>query len=122
MDVLQCSRDLKKTQLKYDEQISKLVENLEEHALKRQVDYKECEELARHAGRMANRWRKMTSVSVEAFAEFDNEMKIDSQNIKNIQFLIDGHSRDCETLDNENTNLNNLISVMEQVISTVDKQ
>jgi hypothetical protein len=122
MDLTRYNSDLKRIQVKYDDQITKLINNLDQQASKKQYDYKECEELSRHAGRLTNRWRKLASLSVETFIEYDSEIKLDKQKIQKLEFESQNLTTFTDTLNQENENLANLVEVMSQVIAKVEAE
>lgn len=59
-------QNLRKVQMKYDALLARLMEGLEQHAAKRQSDYRECEELARCTGRMSR-----YLITQKRFSKFD---------------------------------------------------
>ena len=61
------SSRLKRVQIMYEQQITRIVSDLDQRSLERQRDCKECVELSKAAGRMTQRWRNLTSLSVEKF-------------------------------------------------------
>eukprot|EP01033_Poteriospumella_lacustris_P015537 gene15537-11118_t len=66
--------ELRKIQAQYEGKIFALVDALDQYSLNRGSDYKESEQLARHAAKMCSRWKRLTSLTVEALVELDNEI------------------------------------------------
>lgn len=66
--------ELRRIQAHYEGKIFALVDALDQYSLNRGSDYKESEQLARHAAKMCSRWKRLTSLTVEALVELDNEI------------------------------------------------
>lgn len=122
MNTGQFNSDLKRIQIQYDEKITALIENLEQYSSKRFYDYKECEELARNAARMNLRWRRMTSLTLEALMEFESENKFDALKIQDLESTRQDTAVNIDQMKAENEKLLNLISILEQVCSKMDSK
>lgn len=114
--------ELKRVQIQYDEQITQMIENLQNHSSKRYFDYKECEELARNAARMNLRWRKMTSLTQETLMEFDNENRFDMMKIRNLKLNLEETSEHYCKAKSENEQLLNLLAIVEQVVGRLESK
>ncbi len=71
--------DLRKIQASYETKIFNLVDQLDQYSLNRGSDYKECESMARQAAKMCARWKRLTSLTVEALVELDHEIVNEEQ-------------------------------------------
>jgi hypothetical protein len=71
--------ELRKIQSIYETKIFKIVDHLDAHASGRSSDYKECENISRHAAKICARWKRLTSLTVEALVELDHEIMKEEQ-------------------------------------------
>lgn len=109
--------ELKRRQIAAERQMMRLVEQLDTHAGMKQPDYKECEELSRQSGRLCSRWKRLTSLSVEALVELDNEITMEQTE----QSLLDQGRKEYEAMaqndEEEIKQLQNLVSMMQHFVS-----
>lgn len=64
---------LKQQQLKYEELLMPVIESLDQQALLRKVEFKECEALSSSIGRLLQRWKRLNVMSIEAVVELRYE-------------------------------------------------
>lgn len=120
MDINQQYRivsEFRRIQIKYDALLNKVIEGLEERALKRQSDFKECEELSRFVGRTNNRWRRTTSLMVEAHTEFRNELEAELNEINALENKLNEHKTMLDNVNTENESLKKLIETLQERIN-----
>lgn len=109
--------ELKRRQIAAERQMMQLVDQLDTHAGMKQPDYKECEELSRQSGRLCSRWKRLTSLSVEALVELDSEITLEQTE----QSLLDQGRREYEAMaqkdEEEIKQLHNLVLMLQHFVS-----
>lgn len=105
--------DLRKVHMKYDSQIHRIITDLESHAANRHSEYKECEELARQSGKITSRWRRITSLAVEAFTEFNTELEFEIAEIRMLEAKLAAHDIVTKNAQNDNVEMQRLIDSLQ---------
>lgn len=109
--------DLRKSQIASDERIQDVIVRLDEAAKLRNSDYKECEGLSKHAGKMSNRWRRLTALTVEGLVELDREILHEETECAHLKHSIEESSSQMQDLEQEVKSMENLVGLMRYFIS-----
>mmetsp|Transcript_28237 Transcript_28237/g.47488 ORF Transcript_28237/g.47488 Transcript_28237/m.47488 type:complete len:140 (+) Transcript_28237:34-453(+) len=111
--------DLRKVQLKYEEKISMIIQNLDRKSADtlRSFEYrKECSELAKHSGRMLSRWRKTASLGTELFTELGIDISREEREIHQLETQLSETVTALEEARNENDEIQNLMDILNESI------
>jgi dynactin complex subunit len=112
--------DIRKFQINADEKLQEIILALDEQATLKQPEYKECEELSLYAAKLSSRWKRLTSLTMEALIELENEVTREETE----QFLLDQGRHDYEKLieqeEQEVQQLEQVAKYVEQYILKLD--
>jgi hypothetical protein len=100
-----------------EDRIRKIIEALDEEARQRSANFRECEELAKEAGKMCNRWRRMTALTVEGLIELDREIVYEEVKEAEVRAVIEAETGSIYQLENEVQQMENLCNILTHFIS-----
>ena len=110
------SSTLKRVQIMYEQQISRIVHDLDQRSLERQHDCKECVAISKEAGRMTKRWRNLTSLSVETFSLLNAQVNNERSAIQQLEIELLQQNKSVAAQQKENAKLQNLVSLLESTV------
>lgn len=108
---------LRRYQFYYEARLQEIINQLEQQMKLRQAEYKECEELSRQTGRLCCRWRRLTSLVVEALIELDTEINNEENDLAILSDSIRETQQNIHDLQEERTAIANFNDALEQFIN-----
>lgn len=114
--------DLKQFQIFCDERLDIIRQKLDNEYQLKLPDYKECLELIKQTERVANRWKRMTSLTVESMIELDNELSKENFLISQMKTEIQDNDIEIHNLKEEINNMENLYNLLKHFTSKAEER
>lgn len=114
--------ELRRIQSQYETKIFGVIDQLDSYAIARGPEYKECEQIAKHAAKMCSRWKRLTSLTVEALVELDHEITTEQTE----QSLLEESRQEYEAQlvkeEEECSKLQNLVGLIQHFVTKAENQ
>lgn len=122
MESIHFAFDLKRTQQRYDQQINLIINEVELQRNKRQIDMKECEEIARSAARMSSRWKRTSSLAIESLSALRNDLQFQNEEMQELRDYIEQGTERLDELKCETDEANEMIELLELSLKMLNDQ
>mmetsp|Transcript_8585 Transcript_8585/g.12816 ORF Transcript_8585/g.12816 Transcript_8585/m.12816 type:complete len:115 (+) Transcript_8585:144-488(+) len=93
-----------------------IIRDLERQSLKQDYDQRECETLARDLGRLLQRWRRSTNLSVETMNELTSELNREQRSLDDLHKRLRDAEDSLGAFTRESINVNAAILQLEQTL------
>jgi hypothetical protein len=107
---------LKKVQLDFQEKVKIIIQKLEKESSRKEQDCFECDEVAKSSLKMVNRWKKLTSLTIETFSAIENSNMDENHQIKCFGFHLYNVADDTSKLQQQLFLVKEHISILENSI------
>lgn len=110
--------ELRKFQNYCEEQIQAIMTRLDEESKQRLSDYKEAEELTRRAAQLNNRWKRLTSLTVEGLVELDREILHEETESAHMKHSLAEDAPQLQELEDEIKSMENLANFLQYFLAS----